>query len=96
MGGAKSCLDLSGLSCVTWEVAFKTALKRGIFSTFLIGLSRYATFMLSFLLLGFLCLPPPPPPPPSPGGSRRGFEAIGGPPQGSPQRRAPDGLFETG
>ena len=34
MGGAKSCLDLSGLSCVTWEVAFKPALKRVFFSIF--------------------------------------------------------------
>ena len=34
MGGAKSCLDLSGLSCVTWEVAFKTALKTLFFPNF--------------------------------------------------------------
>ena len=46
MGGAKSCLDLSGLSCVTWEVAFKTALKRAFFpisGLFVVGIISFCT-----------------------------------------------------
>ena len=100
MGGAKSCLDLSGLSCVTWEVAFKTALKRGIFPDFWPICSSYVYYVLSFL--AWVCVAPPPAHPtatlvhkgevgsvfgPQKGGVKRGFPAprhFGPPPDGGP------------